>query len=278
MGRRRSKRTRRGPFWLLLGLMVYVLVMVFGFVVDSFTQVVTGASETEYEDTYVVPAGEAYTVVDYKVKFYTTDYKKQNLGLRFKLLQEELDAAYQLLQDLDQMSDWQLGIKANYYTDPEAYFAEYAKNYYQRLYDHDSKVMDRVVALVREVSKAESLSPMDTVNLVISLIQNMRYEIPKINNFEVLSPVLALGYKYGDCDTKTLLMLITLRKLGIDCIHLESHVYTHAMLGIHVPATGDYFDYQGKAYYFVETTSPGWEIGMLPPDTNNIAYWHAVSY
>lgn len=265
---------------MLIFVPIVLCALFFSFVFDVFEGATIGTNGTGnvYEDSFVVPADEPFDTVDYQVAFYTTDFDKKRVGLNMKFLEKEITDAYNLLQDLDQMSAWQLGITADYYEDPQAYFLQYSERYYHRLYAHDSEVLDRISALVEDIAAQEALSAMDTVNLVVSLVQNIRYEIPKINEFEVLSPVLCLDYRYGDCDTKTLLMLTILRKLGVDCIHLESDEYNHAMIGINVPATGDYLEVSGTKYYFLETTSPGWEIGVLPPDVNNTAYWYALNY
>jgi hypothetical protein len=52
-----------------------------------------------------------------------------------------------------------------------------------------------------------------------------------------------------------------------------SNEYRHAMIAIDLPASGDHIIHKGKKFYFWETTNTGWLPGMLPPDTNNIAYW-----
>jgi len=64
-----------------------------------------------------------------------------------------------------------------------------------------------------------------------------------------------------------------LERMGIDCAMMWSYKYKHAMLGINVSARGDYKKINGKKYYFLETTYPGWAIGVLPPEFSNKRYW-----
>ena len=45
------------------------------------------------------------------------------------------------------------------------------------------------------------------------------------------------------------------------------------MLGINISTRGNYKKHNGKKYYFLETTYPGWSIGDLPPDFKNKRFW-----
>ncbi|MGD1841840.1 MAG: hypothetical protein ACFB0B_13235 [Thermonemataceae bacterium] len=68
----------------------------------------------------------------------------------------------------------------------------------------------------------------------------------------------------GDCDTRAVLAYALLSYFGYDVVVLGCEV--HAMLGIALPANGDYLRYKGKKYYFWETTNVGWQIGQVPPN------------
>jgi hypothetical protein len=48
------------------------------------------------------------------------------------------------------------------------------------------------------------------------------------------------------------------------------------MLAVDVPTEGDYFEHNGRKFYFWETTAMGWLPGMLPPDMNNTDYWTII--
>lgn len=255
-----------------------IIVFQCRFLIDSVQQVSSESKNKVYEDGLMIVNEEKYDAIEYNLKFITTKFKEKSINLKIKLLEKEIEASYKLLLDLDNMTHEQLGVTADYYSDRVSFNTQYFEGIYKRLYDNDSEVFDRVAELFKEIASEEKLSSMDTVNLIISMVQNIKYEIPRITEYEVLSPVLCIDYRYGDCDTKTLLLLVILRKIGVDCIHIQSEEYTHAMIGINVPSTGDYIKYRGIKYYFLETTYPGWEIGVLPPDVNNKAYWYALNY
>lgn len=275
----RKKPSRANNLSKLFIYFVFVIIIFqFRFLVDSVQQVSSESKNKVYEDSLIVVNEEKYDTIEYNLKLITTEMKKKSINLKIKLLEKEIENSYRLLLDLDNMTPEQLGVTADYYSDRTSFNNQYSEGYYKMLYDNDSEVFDRIAELFKEITSEEELSSMDTINLIISMVQNIEYEIPKITEFEVLSPVLCMNYRYGDCDTKTLLLLVILRKIGVDCIHLQSGIYSHAMIGINVPSTGDYIKYKGIKYYFLETTYPGWDIGVLPPDVNNKIYWDALNY
>jgi hypothetical protein len=89
-----------------------------------------------------------------------------------------------------------------------------------------------------------------------------------------MAPLVTIAKQFGDCDTKAILLYVLLERMGIDCAMFWSQHYKHAMLGINTSTRGDYKKYNGKKYYFLETTYPGWIIGTLPPEFKNKRFWY----
>ena len=73
-----------------------------------------------------------------------------------------------------------------------------------------------------------------------------------------------------------MLIIMILRQLGYDAVLLFSEHYQHAMAALAINASGTYKVANGKKYYFVESTYPGWKIGDLPPDFGDPAKWYLV--
>ncbi|CAM9880521.1 unnamed protein product, partial [Chrysoparadoxa australica] len=94
--------------------------------------------------------------------------------------------------------------------------------------------------------------------------------------YGLLSPYEFLHSEKGDCDTRAVLLCMLLKKIGLNPRIAVSEVYAHAMLMIDLPSTGAYIEEQGIRYYFWETTYPDWDIGMIPPDCNNLSNWSIV--
>jgi hypothetical protein len=90
---------------------------------------------------------------------------------------------------------------------------------------------------------------------------------------DLFPPLGTIAYRFGDCDSKALLLYVILEKMGVDCAMLWSHNYKHAMLGIKVNGRGKFLTANGKKYYFLEATYPNWDVGELPPEFSNIKFW-----
>lgn len=270
---RKSIHSGTGIFiWLFL------CILSLGIAVNRISQQPEGNEPNNrvYEDNLEINESDKYNSVEYKWNFVTSRMKKKNINLKLKFLEKEINSSYRLLLDIENMTKSELGITAVNYD--ENYKIQYWTGVYNKLYSHDYGVFQRVGELFKEIASEENLSHIDTVNLVTSMVQNIQYEVPKLTSFEVLSPTLCINYRYGDCDTKTLLLLVVLRSIGVDCVHLHSNEYSHAMIGINIPSTGEYIEHGGMKYYFLETTSAGWYLGVLPPDVNNKTYWDVLEY
>ena len=115
-------------------------------------------------------------------------------------------------------------------------------------------------------------------------VQVIPYERPKnIANpnsgsgiLDFFSPNEIAYYDKGDCDTKSLFMVIILRRLGFDAVMYHSAYYGHAMVGLNINASGVYKTYNGNKYYFIESTYPGWKIGDIPPNMSDTDKWRLI--
>ena len=165
------------------------------------------------------------------------------------------------------------------------------KDLYSGLYNHDrvglESIQDSILALANRVNIARA----DLIYSVLSFVQDIPYNyilssdscsahrdhpcIP-MQRYGILSPIEFLYSLAGDCDTRTVLLFTLLKKLGYDPIIVNSAQYRHSMLAVDVPTEGDYFEHNGRKFYFWETTAMGWLPGMLPPDMNNTDYWTII--
>ena len=165
-------------------------------------------------------------------------------------------------------------------------YEEYWRNIYYELVQHDAATISFLQDSLKNLAIQASLSRNDLARLIVSFIQDIPYNYvmpgpcdrddhPCRGNekFGILSPAEFLFTLTGDCDTRSVLLYSMLKYFGFDSLIVISNEYRHAMIAIDLPATGDHLYYKGKKFYFWETTNTGWLPGMLPPETNNIAYW-----
>jgi hypothetical protein len=206
-------------------------------------------------------------------KFVGNDLKKKKYKLIFKLLDSEVKKAMGLIDQIETMTFEELGLDPHYnYKDPEIQAQHVWARIYQIVYERSFPQLKTIAEGFNKIFRNENLPDRDRVLFVISFVQNIRYDRPG-GALDLLAPLGSLAKMFGDCDTKAILLYVLLERMGIDCAMMWSQKYKHAMLGVRISTRGSYKIFNGKKYYFLETTHPGWAIGDLPPDFKNKRYW-----
>ena len=138
--------------------------------------------------------------------------------------------------------------------------------------DEIDPLASRFKARVREAK----LDSVQAVELAMSYVQAIPYEIPKDRPFGLLPPALVAAQKKGDCDSKALLLHMLLDSLGVDSVMLTSDAHRHSMLGVAIPAQGTKITYEGRSYMFVETTAKNAPIGWISKELLTPNDWLVV--
>ncbi len=142
--------------------------------------------------------------------------------------------------------------------------------------DASIEALEPLSELFKKRQEGESLDVGQAAWLVVTFVQNIRYERPKDQPFEILPPASVVAEKRGDCDSKSLLAHLILRELGIDSVMLSSRAHAHAMLGIAIPAPGTTFKFGGRTYAFTELTAKSSPIGHINPELVSPNDWKVV--
>lgn len=143
---------------------------------------------------------------------------------------------------------------------------EVPPNYYSfMLSEHDRPLMH---ALAQEFSRY-ALTEKDQIELALSFVQSLPYAFDSDSKDEdeyVRYPVETLVDGCGDCEDKVALLVALLYEMDKDFVLLV--MPEHMALGVHCDEIEGhlYLLYQGKKYYFMETTMPNWSIGQIPED------------
>jgi hypothetical protein len=207
----------------------------------------------------------------YSWSFVDNALRNRKYEVNFKLLERDVNAAMDYIDELASTKYTDLGLQSRF-SDPETEARTVWAEVYKRVYNFSVPEMKNVLEGFNKIFITEKLAANDKVQFVITFVQNITYGRPG-GALDLFPPIGTLAYRYGDCDTKSLLLYVILEKMGIDCAMLWSFNYKHAMLGIKVSARGNYLTTNGKKYYFLETTYPNWNIGDLPPEFNNTRLW-----
>lgn len=207
-------------------------------------------------------------------KFVASDFSKRKYSLSFNLLEAKVQQAMQLIDRIGRMSFSELGLNpAIQNLDPDTRAEIVWARIYHIVYTSSFTELKTITDGITNLFSIEQLKNKDKLLFLVSFVQNIKYDRPG-GTLDLLAPVATLAKQFGDCDTKAILLYVLLERLGIDCAMMWSQYYKHAMLGINIPSRGDYKNLNGKNYYFLETTYPGWAIGDLPPDFRNKRFWY----
>lgn len=209
----------------------------------------------------------------YTWKFVNNSLKKKKYNLTFSLLVSEVKNAMDMIDRIGNMSFEELGLNPQYnYRNPQIQTQYVWARIYQIVYARSIPAIISIANGFNEMFRNEKLSGRDRVSFVTSFVQHIKYDRPG-GTLDLLAPINTLAERYGDCDTKAMLLYVLLERMSIDCAMMWSQKYKHAMLGINISTRGEYKMLGGKKYYFLETTYPGWAIGELPPDFRNKRFW-----
>lgn len=205
-------------------------------------------------------------------QFVDNTLRKRKYQIHLKLLEKDVIEAMNYIDKISAMSYRELGLERNY-SDPVIESRVVWAEVYRRIFKYSNPQMNSVFEGLNKIFLEEKLETRDKMYFVITFVQNIKYDRPG-GTLDLFPPLGTLAYKFGDCDSKALLLYVILEKMGIDCAMMWSYNYKHAMLGISVNVTGEYLVVNGKKYYFLETTYPQWSIGEIPPEFSNTKFWY----
>ena len=197
--------------------------------------------------------------------------KKRKFDLSFRLLEKDVKEAMNFIEKLAGMSYKELGLKRKY-SDPIIESRVMWAEVYRRIFNYSSPQMKSVLEGFNKIFTVENFDDRDKIFFVITFVQNIKYERPG-GVLDLFPPLGTIAYRFGDCDSKALLLYVILEKMGVDCAMFWSYNYKHAMLGIKVNGRGNSLIANGKKYYFLETTYPNWDVGEIPPEFGNTKFW-----
>ena len=197
--------------------------------------------------------------------------KKKKFKISFRLLEKDVKEAMDYIEKLAEMSYKELGLERNY-SDPLTEARVVWAEVYRRIYNHSSSRMNSILGGFSKIFMRENFDDRDKIYFVITFVQNITYDRPG-GVLDLFPPLGTIAYRFGDCDSKTMLLYVILERMGVDCAILWSHNYKHAMLGIRVNGRGNFLTTNGKKYYFLETTYPNWNVGDIPPEFSNTKFW-----
>jgi hypothetical protein len=132
----------------------------------------------------------------------------------------------------------------------------------------DDEQLALLITKLEQIAVAAGLTPWESLNLIIAFLQSFTYAVEEKEYPRY--PIETLIDGRGDCEDFAILAAAILRQMGFDVVLLAYTAERHFAIGLRVtlPDTAECqaYEWAGDTYYYVETTSTGWEIGEIPRD------------
>ena len=145
-------------------------------------------------------------------------------------------------------------------------------NYFGFMFSQPGKkvIEDLALQLVDDTMTMEQ-----RINSALTFVQSLPYSKDRVSKGKaeyVRYPVETLVDGTGDCEDKAVLLGALLYELGVDFILLLPP--DHMALGVACDGieADRYFFFNGKAYYYLETTNVRWKIGQIPQEYNRATF------
>ncbi|MDM7999854.1 MAG: hypothetical protein QUS33_07620 [Dehalococcoidia bacterium] len=133
----------------------------------------------------------------------------------------------------------------------------------------DARLVSPLASELKRLAVQKAYDSEETVNFVASFVQNLEYrwEDKEYPNY----PVETLVDKGGDCEDAAILVASLLQAMAYDVVLIRfdpkgEDDAGHMAVGVALSGISDGYSYtyDGKAYYYLETTSTPWKLGELP--------------
>jgi len=137
-----------------------------------------------------------------------------------------------------------------------------------------------VAEKLQEAADAENYESYDKVSFVLAFVQSLPYTSDSVTSrYDEYPrfPLETLVDNGGDCEDTSILFATLTLIMGYGTVYLNppDH-YAVGILGDNL--IGSYFTYNGKTYYYCETTGDGFGIGDIPVEyENDEAYIYPIN-
>jgi len=131
----------------------------------------------------------------------------------------------------------------------------------------DNHILQAILDQLEEDAARCGFSELDKVNFILSFVQSLYYSSDRLIGYDEYPryPIETL-VEGGDCEDKAILAAALLYQMGYRVVLILFP--GHAAVGIRwdqfIP-NARYYWVDGHRYYYLETTTPSWEIGQIPP-------------
>ena len=181
--------------------------------------------------------------------------------------------------------EWTYNFKTyNYemYIDPDIYYSfksldhniydfEWPEGYAKFTTPNEQYIINLANDL-KEIADEEGFNELDTANFILTFVQTIDYKVDNYTNYQGIQeypkyPIEMLWDGQGDCEDSSALFASLIEALDYDAVLLLflDNIEGHAAIGVSIDGVdGKSYQFQGKDYYYAETTDTGSVIGDDP--------------
>jgi len=143
---------------------------------------------------------------------------------------------------------------------------------------YDDEYINTIIKKFNFIALEDGLKEEEKINLVISFVQSLPYTSDYVtttyDNYPRY-PLETLVDNGGDCEDTSILTASLLKAMMYDIILIAPP--EHMAVGVNIDTNGTCWTYDGKDYFFLETTGEGWVIGEYPDDLEETAYLYPLN-
>lgn len=139
----------------------------------------------------------------------------------------------------------------------------------------DDSIFDKLVVSLKNNAQKKGFTEFQTVSFAAAFVQSLTYTSDSVTTgYDEYPryPLETLVDNGGDCEDTAILTASLIRALGYGTVLLTFDKTTegpgHVAVGVKggEGIYGSYYEDNDSKYYYLETTSTGWEIGQIPDD------------
>lgn len=133
--------------------------------------------------------------------------------------------------------------------------------------EYNRSIAGTIAEQLKRYADANGFNLYQKLMLAATMVQNIPYDSDTGTTGKdeyARYPVETLVDKTGDCEDTSILLAAILREMGYDVLIMRFD--GHVALGVanhDFKKEGAYIEVNGKDYFYLETTAPGWELGEI---------------
>lgn len=155
-------------------------------------------------------------------------------------------------------------------------WTRYYRNIYRDSYSRLNQVSaDIYKALFADAMKADAENPEKAYGKeILTWVQNFTYARDS-KNADFTDLISAVNGKGSDCDSRSLLLCVLMKHIGVDSTLFISREYSHAIAGFDIASNGAKINVAGKDFLLADSTTHV-EMGLIAQSLSDTSKWIPV--